>query len=1084
MFERTERPVNGSNLTEICTETVRNRDRVWEVNKAAVNLLVNRRYQYSILVENKAGLVLTLSTSPFVLRTTQNNFLRDLMYAVVSTCVFIFGGVTTAIIVYYWLKKKNKTRFDPNQRLLEFMYEVLETGPEEIRIPSKPVMAQPEMAFVITDEEGSTAQSERNEVAFKQLMQIHDMIIRDTYAEYSGYEIHTEGDSFQLAFGSVASAVRFCISVQHKFLEFNWSQEIIRLPSCHVTKDPNGKGVLLYRGPRIRMAIHWAESDLVSSRIHAFTQHRIFEGPAFETAKELSDAASGGQILMSHDAWLNFSDDFSKAGFPTVEQIGAYALETRSEPTLVYNVNQQVGKKLVRTFPTLRKLRFVNKGMGVHIVPPPEPDDKGCMTFLALRIQHPVVEDPSNPIVSLTFEIFARHAQHYQGHIFQTRWREGVALVAFADALQAVRYAFVIQMALVLQNWPSEVMALCGPLVPGPDQIPMFNGPRVAVAIHYTRSFVVNLLPSGTDPCNRTRDYTGHGVGFALRLAAVANGGQNIISTRTWSALQDSVVQDSVQNSLPPRSQVLNLGKHIVDDQDNHPEWLFEVMPLDLASRNFPSVKSKKKIEPGYSDAPSTDKDVAIVFVKVDKPQIIRRYEERKKTAAGPESEGHDTLAAYYQSVSLFASVVHARLGSYDGYFCKEPEPGKFTLAFSCLRNAILWACHVHAELLNLDWPNRLLALEECKEEALGDRWIHRGLKVKIGMAYGSGIEKRPLSTGRADYCGMLSNIAARVSALARPGQVLIHSSCSFNKCGVHWISEDAGILKFDAPLDPLTDGATEVAVEISKLGMFLLRNVNELKMLYQAQPASIAFRERFGNNDVADMYNQESHHKIPSVSRFWNHIRFRNPLRYLPEPVSSFLSYNTNRHGLAGFYGHPGSTRPVSPQMSHNTLSSGDMIRLESSKWSAHTSTIQTQIEEGQLDEERPPSDEENAPSLNPTTPTNINNLNDVLPPSVFGSSSSRPYQESSISGHATETNEISPITQEDSGQMDDFVISFGNSTSLRVVPPAGNQSSGEEASQVDYGSQVASLSNSAGPRSADFSFRSQIPDSQPDVN
>ena len=107
------------------------------------------------------------------------------------------------------------------------------------------------------------------------------------------------------------------------------------------------------------MAIHWAKSDLVSSRIHAFTKHRIFEGPAFETAKELSDAAAGGQILMSHDAWLNFTDDFPKAGFPTVEQLGTYTLDTRPEATLVYNVNQQVGKKLIRTFPTLRKLRFV-----------------------------------------------------------------------------------------------------------------------------------------------------------------------------------------------------------------------------------------------------------------------------------------------------------------------------------------------------------------------------------------------------------------------------------------------------------------------------------------------------------------------------------------------------------------------------------------------------------------------------------------------------------------------------------------------------------------------------------------------------
>lgn len=214
--------------------------------------------------------------------------------------------------------------------------------------------------------------------------------------------------------------------------------------------------------------------------------------------------------------------------------------------------------------------------------------------------------------------------------------------------------------------------------------------------------------------------------------------------------------------------------------------------------------------------------------------QIIRRYEERKDVADVPEMEIHETLRVYHQSLSMLGAVVHKRLGAYDGYFCKEPETGKFTLAFSCLRQAILWACHVHAELLQLDWPEKLLTLEECAAEIRGERRIHRGLRVKVGMAYGNGVDKRPLKTGRADYYGMLPNIAARVSSLARPGQVLIHTSSNFNIHEVHWMSQDAGILKFDKPLKLEEDGAAEAAVEISKLGMFLLRNVNELKMLYQ----------------------------------------------------------------------------------------------------------------------------------------------------------------------------------------------------------------------------------------------------------
>lgn len=205
-------------------------------------------------------------------------------------------------------------------------------------------------------------------------------------------------------------------------------------------------------------------------------------------------------------------------------------------------------------------------------------------------------------------------------------------------------------------------------------------------------------------------------------------------------------------------------------------------------------------------------------------------------------------------------------------------------------------------------------------------------------------------------------------------------------------------------------------------------------------------------------MYQPDTQHKLPTVSRFWNHLRFRNPLRYLPEPASSFLSYTTHRHQLAGS-SYSQSTRPVSPPTNH-VLSSGDMVRLESGRWSAHASTIHTQIEEGHGDEEHNPSDLETAPSLNPT-PTNINSISHSMPPSAFRPSSSRPVvveQPSVISGQATRWNEISPIAKEDSGQNDDFIVSFGNEATLSV-PPVPDRSSDEDASPAEYGNQVASL-------------------------
>ena len=120
-------------------------------------------------------------------------------------------------------------------------------------------------------------------------------------------------------------------------------------------------------------------------------------------------------------------------------------------------------------------------------------------------------------------------------------------LVSFGATIDAVRFAYVIQMALVLHSWPVEATTVCGPTVPGPEQIPLFHGPRVSIGIHQTQSFGISLSPSKTDPGSQVTDYAGHGISFTRRLAAVAHGGQIILSGRTWT---------TVQNSLSYRSQV------------------------------------------------------------------------------------------------------------------------------------------------------------------------------------------------------------------------------------------------------------------------------------------------------------------------------------------------------------------------------------------------------------------------------------------------------------------------------------------------------------------------------------------------
>ena len=68
------------------------------------------------------------------------------------------------------------------------------------------------------------------------------------------------------------------------------------------------------------------------------TKHRIFVGPGFKIAQEVGDAACGGQILITHEAWGQLRQNMAGAGFPTVEQIGLFRLENSPQPTWIYQV--------------------------------------------------------------------------------------------------------------------------------------------------------------------------------------------------------------------------------------------------------------------------------------------------------------------------------------------------------------------------------------------------------------------------------------------------------------------------------------------------------------------------------------------------------------------------------------------------------------------------------------------------------------------------------------------------------------------------------------------------------------------------
>lgn len=68
--------------------------------------------------------------------------------------------------------------------------------------------------------------------------------------------------------------------------------------------------------------------------------------------------------------------------------------------------------------------------------------------------------------------------------------------------------------------------------------------------------------------------------------------------------------------------------------------------------------------------------------LQVSKPAAVSRAEQAAGTVG--DNQVVASIVAYAASVSAVNRVVRQLLPDYDGYECKEPEPGKFTLAFRC----------------------------------------------------------------------------------------------------------------------------------------------------------------------------------------------------------------------------------------------------------------------------------------------------------------------------------------------------------------------------------------------------------------
>jgi class 3 adenylate cyclase len=144
--------------------------------------------------------------------------------------------------------------------------------------------------------------------------------------------------------------------------------------------------------------------------------------------------------------------------------------------------------------------------------------------------------------------------------------------------------------------------------------------------------------------------------------------------------------------------------------------------------------------------------------------------------------------AAMRDATLLHNALLRHALVDHRGYevvFARERNSGEgsFCMVFHSTVEALSWCNDVQRALLAVDWPEALLAHPGAAETwgDTDDRILFKGLRVRMGVHAGAPRLVRDPMTRRVEYVGSVVNTAARITALAHGGQIVL-SQAVYNK--------------------------------------------------------------------------------------------------------------------------------------------------------------------------------------------------------------------------------------------------------------------------------------------------------------
>ena len=188
------------------------------------------------------------------------------------------------------------------------------------------------VTFLFTDIEGSTRLLAQLRDRYAEVLAQHQRVLRAAFDVYDGREVHTEGDSFFIAFARATDAVAAAIAGQRGLASESW---------------PDGVDV------RVRMGVHTGEAAISMDDYVGLDVHR---------AARICSAGHGGQVLVSSSTRELVADQLPHD--VALRDLGEHRLKDLDRPEHLF---QAVAGDLPRDFP---QLATMSPGRGASRLPP------------------------------------------------------------------------------------------------------------------------------------------------------------------------------------------------------------------------------------------------------------------------------------------------------------------------------------------------------------------------------------------------------------------------------------------------------------------------------------------------------------------------------------------------------------------------------------------------------------------------------------------------------------------------------------------------------------------------------------------